>query len=101
MRRAVLLVALGLASCATYETFVPPGNPILKTDKIKTEKQAIRLGMNCGFESGDPKHWEADLHADIWYVHWTSGQSTIEVLIAKKDGAILSCDVDDDTLPPR
>jgi hypothetical protein len=102
MRRAILLLAFGLASCATYETFVPVGNPILATDKVKTEAQAIKIAMNCGLESGDPDHWEADLHADTWFVYWANGQNTIKAQVNKKDGAVLSCDVDDDdTLPPK
>ncbi|HEX4860597.1 MAG TPA: hypothetical protein VFV07_05135 [Rhizomicrobium sp.] len=100
MRRAVLLLALGLASCATYDTFVPPAGPILKTDKVKTEADAIRIGMNCGLERGDPAHWEAELHADLWHVYWANGQNTIKVQVAKKDGAVLSCDVDDDDTEP-
>jgi hypothetical protein len=102
MKRAALLLAFGLASCATYDTFVPPPGPILATDKVKTEADAIKIAMSCGLESADPAHWEADLHADMWYVHWANGQATIRAQVSKKDGAVLSCDVDDDdTLPPR
>jgi hypothetical protein len=104
MRRAALflVLTLGLASCETYRTFLPLGNPIRRTDKVRTKEQAIKIGMNCGFESGDPSHWEANLHADLWHVTWANGQNTIEVQVAKKDGAVLSCDVDDDdTLPGK
>ena len=100
MRRAVLLATLGLASCATYDTFVPPPDAIAKTDKVKTEADAIRIGMSCGLERGDPAHWEADLHAGLWHVYWANGQNTIKVQVAKKDGAVLSCDVDDDETEP-
>ena len=103
MKRAVLLVVLtlGLASCESYRTFLPLGDPILRTDKVRTKEQAIKIGMNCGFESGDPRHWEANLHADLWHVTWSNGQNTIEVQIAKKTGAVLACEVDDETPPPK
>jgi len=97
----LLFLAPLLACCATYDTFVPPPGPILPTDKVKTEAQAVRLGMNCGFEKNDPDHWWANLHDNMWYVYWESGLNTITVQVAKSDGAILSCDVNDDTLLPK
>lgn len=101
MRIALLALLPLLSSCATYETFYPLGDPILATDKVKTKEQAIRIAMNCGSERGDPHHWQVTRHRDIWYVYWENGQNEIDVQVAKNDGMILSCTVNDASAPPR
>jgi len=100
MRIAALLLLPLLASCSIYRALVP-ADRIAPGDKIKTQADAIRAGMNCGTEAEDPDHWQAHLHRDIWYVYWASGQNEIEAQVAKADGSILSCDVKDALAPDR
>jgi hypothetical protein len=112
---ALLLPALAvlLGSCSWMEInkplFSDPGpdtpllyhnenreKPILPTDKVKTEAEAINLAMhNCGSEPNDPGHWHASRNGDIWTVIWASGLNTITAAVRKNDGSFEDCDVND------
>ena len=77
-----------------------PGNngqyPILPGDTVKTEAQAVRIGMNnCGHERDDPKHWYAHRNGEIWVVRWNVGENSIYAEVRKSDGTFADCDVRD------
>jgi len=71
-------------------------HPIFPGDKVKTEAQAVRIGMNnCGQESDDPKHWYAHRDGEIWIVRWNVGENSIYAEVRKSDGTFADCDVND------
>ncbi|MBV8976058.1 MAG: hypothetical protein JO261_01475 [Alphaproteobacteria bacterium] len=76
-------------------------HPLYPTDRIKTKAQALAVGVHCGQEADDRGHWRVHRDGDIWVVHWANGQNTIEAHVAKSDGTVLSCSVNDASAPRR
>jgi hypothetical protein len=72
------------------------GNPILKTDKVKTEKAAIEIARrSCGSEADDAGHWYANQSGDVWIARWNVGQNSIYAKVRKSDGTFADCEVND------
>jgi len=63
-------------------------NPILPSDAVKTEADAIRLGMkNCGNALNIRPHWHARLEGDTWVVRNEQDRHTyVELRVRKSDG---------------
>lgn len=70
--------------------------PIWKTDKVKTEAEAIEIGRrSCGNEADDIRHWYANRSGDVWIVRWNVGQNAIYAKVRKSDGSFAACEVND------
>jgi hypothetical protein len=114
---ALLLLSLTplLASCSIFEVNKPLfsdenkvyqffplatdknyGKPILPTDKVKTEAQAVEIGRrSCGNEAADIAHWYANQSGDVWIVRWNVGRNSIYAKVRKSDGTFDACEIDD------
>ncbi|MBI3678311.1 MAG: hypothetical protein HY243_17005 [Proteobacteria bacterium] len=87
---AVAALSLLVSACAPD---VPSGDPVLESDVVKTEADAIRIGVNAcdntlGERTRNPADWGARLEKDHWVVFF---KDIVSVHVAKNDGKTGDC----------